>query len=151
MTSISGRPSATLTPITNNDSSSPDKMLSPRAQKRSYDEMRRAGSRSPQRDSSAAAAAAAAASITLTPSQTPPELPRMHARPGPGQIKGYKIAFDPETAPGIDSKDRRKYKPKYNSFGDKVRAASNRVVFPTSDKMMDVPFRSSPCLPLFDG
>lgn len=64
--------------------------------------------------------------LALTPTQTPPEHER-RARPGPGEIKGYKIVFDPEMATGGDEKNKRKYKPKYIGFGDKVRAASNQV------------------------
>jgi histone-lysine N-methyltransferase SETD1 len=106
----------TLTPLTTNESSPPDKPLSPLSRKRSFDQMR--GSRSPSRRR-----ADSPASLPGSPSE-----PVRRARPGPGEVKGYKIAFDPETAPGLDAKDRRKYKAKYNSFGDKVRAASSQVM-----------------------
>jgi [histone H3]-lysine4 N-trimethyltransferase SETD1 len=105
----------TLTPLTTNESSPPDKPLSPLSRKRSFDQMR--GSRSPSRR---------AADSPASPPGSPSE-PVRRARPGPGEVKGYKITFDPETAPGLESKDRRKYKPKYTSFGDKVRAASSQV------------------------
>jgi hypothetical protein len=72
--------------------------------------------------------------LALTPTQTPPEHER-RARPGPGEIKGYKIVFDPEMATQGDDKNKRKYKPKYIGFGDKVRAASSQVVlFDVNDR-----------------
>jgi histone-lysine N-methyltransferase SETD1 len=122
--SYSGHPPSLLTPVTN-ESSPPDKTLSPRSAKRSFEQMH--GRASPYR---AAAASASQDVSSITPSQTPPE-PARTARPGPGEIKGWKLAFDPETAPGIDAKDRKKYKAKYNTFGDKVRAASSQVMMLT--------------------
>jgi [histone H3]-lysine4 N-trimethyltransferase SETD1 len=121
--SYSGHPPSILTPVTN-ESSPPDKMLSPRSAKRSFEQMQGGGS--PYR----AAASTSQDVSSITPSQTPPE-PARTARPGPGEIKGWKLAFDPETAPGIDSKDRKKYKAKYNTFGDKVRATSSQVMLLT--------------------
>ena len=128
--SYSGHAPNILTPLTN-ESSPPDKMLSPRSAKRSFDEMHIDGSQSPYR----AAASTSQDASALTPLQTPPEPTSLEpvrcARPGPGEVKGWKIAFDPETAPGIDPKDRKKYKAKYNSFGDKVRATSSQVMMLT--------------------
>jgi hypothetical protein len=112
----------TLTPITNNDLSPPER-LSPRSRKRNYDEMQSDNLPSPHHLSSDALQH----SFALTPTPTPPEFER-HARPGPGEVKGLKLVFDPQTATATDDKDKRKYKPKYMSFGDKVCAASNQVL-----------------------
>jgi hypothetical protein len=120
----SGNIAPTLTPVTNNDLSPPERPLSPRSKKRSYDQMQSDSLRSPHRVSSDALQE----SCALTPTQTPPEFER-HARPGPGDVKGLKLVFDPQTA--ADDRDKRKYKPKYMSFGDKVRAASNQVLLLT--------------------
>jgi hypothetical protein len=107
----------TLTPLTTTESSPPDKTLSPRSRKRSFDQM--CGSCSPSRRPAESRDSPANSSSETT----------FQPRPGPGKVKGYKIAFDPEIAPGLEPKDRRKYKAKYNSFGDKVRAASSQVIY----------------------
>jgi histone-lysine N-methyltransferase SETD1 len=122
---------AILTPITTtSDLSPPDKpiMLSPGPNKRSFDQM--LGKVDPQSPRASLPPPQPSfsrrdyADSTLTPTQTPPESSRQ-PRPGPGEIKGYKLVFDPETAPGLDARDRRKMKPKYNAFGDKVRRAAS--------------------------
>lgn len=118
MSSMSGNHPPTLTPITNNESSPPDRMPSPLSRKRSFEQMQSDGIRSPLR---------VHPNGGLTPTQTPPEMDRLHARPGPGEIKGMKATFDPNINPSADGKDKRKYKVAYTSFGDKVRAASSRV------------------------
>ncbi|KAF2810107.1 uncharacterized protein BDZ99DRAFT_386840 [Mytilinidion resinicola] len=90
--SYSGQNSAlhALTPLTNTDSSPPGKPLSPRSMKPVDGAMHA---------SSTAYVAHPAdlpqnASETMTPVHTPPD-ERTQARPGPGEEKGEKIAYDP--------------------------------------------------------
>jgi len=122
MSSFAGNGAPTLTPITNSESSPPDKTLSPTSKKRKFDELYTNGITSPSRQD-----APPSRDPALTPTQTPPELPH-EARPARGQIKGHKLTFDPDTAPNLDSSSRKKLKPKYNTFGDQVRAASSQVI-----------------------
>jgi histone-lysine N-methyltransferase SETD1 len=123
MSSFTGNGAPTLTPITNSESSPPDKPSSPTSNKRKFDQIHTNGSTTPSHQN-----APPPQDSALTPTQTPPEIPR-EARPGPGQIKGHKLTFDPDTALNLDSSSRKKLRPKYNTFGDQVRAASSQVIF----------------------
>lgn len=108
-----------LTPLTNAESSPPGKLPSPRTAKRTFEQMHHASiSTSPYH---APAGDAHGTPQTITPVQTPPE-PSLQARPGPGEAKGCKLTYDPETDPQLTSKDRRKFKPKYKTFGAEVRS-----------------------------
>lgn len=46
---------------------------------------------------------------------------RSQARPGPGQVKGFKVVYDPELDPKLSGKDRKKHKVRYRNFGEEVR------------------------------
>jgi len=94
----------TLTPITN------ESAPSPHSRKRSYDQM--------QFDD-----VLASPSHPSSMSKSLPEH-KVSARPGPGQIKGYKLLYDPQTKLNKDGMDRKQHKPKYMAFGEKVRTAS---------------------------
>jgi len=113
---VSGAPS--LTPITNTESSPPAKTLSPRAAKRTYDQMQ--NGTSPYR---AHEASSQNATGTMTPIQTPPDPPKQ-ARPGPKDIKGIKCTYDPEIDDKLSSADRKRYKARYKAFGAEVRSTS---------------------------
>jgi hypothetical protein len=121
--SSANHPPILLTPVTMSESSPVDKMPSPSSRKRSYEDMHANGAVSPSRPSAPSRDVAA-----LTPTQTPPE-PTRQARPARGEILGYKITLDPDTAPGLDHQDRRKIPVKYKPFGQgkEVRAASSQV------------------------
>lgn len=112
----------TLTPLTNTESS-PPKPLSPRSGKRSFEQMHNGTISSPYL---APAAESRGASETITPVQTPPE-PSLQARPGPRAVKGVKLIYDPEVDSSLNSKERKKYKPRYKEFGAEVRSTSMRV------------------------
>lgn len=121
MSSLPGNGAPTLTPITNSESSPQEIPLSPGSKKRKLELLYPNGYKSPSNLNAISQDAA------LTPTQTPPEMPR-EARPGPGQIKGHKLTFDPDTALNLDVNSRKKLKPKYNTFGEQVRAASSQVI-----------------------
>jgi len=112
----SGAPS--LTPITNTESSPPAKTLSPRAAKRTYDQMQ--NGTSPYRANDASSQNATG---TMTPIQTPPDPPKQ-ARPGPKDIKGIKCTYDPEIDDKLSSADRKRYKARYKAFGAEVCSTS---------------------------
>jgi len=112
----SGAPS--LTPITNTESSPPTKTLSPRAAKRTYDQMQNGTSPYRANDTSSHNATG-----TMTPIQTPPDPPKQ-ARPGPKDIKGIKCTYDPEIDDKLSSADRKRYKARYKAFGAEVCSTS---------------------------
>jgi [histone H3]-lysine4 N-trimethyltransferase SETD1 len=114
----------TLTPSTNNDSSPPGTLPSPRhTMKRTFEEMKN-GVGKPHVPG---AASQNAADATLTPVQTPPEDPPADPRPGPGKEKGAKAVYDPTFDPALSSKEKQKYKAKYKVFGAEVRSTSIRM------------------------
>ena len=56
----------------------------------------------------------------LTPISSPgPE--GLQARPGKGEVKGIKVTYDPDTDKKLDSKERKKLKVKWHTFGEEVR------------------------------
>lgn len=120
-----------LTPATNTDSSPPPgRTHSPRPAKFPRLEQSRSGSASPF------AKHATASSTAITPVHTPPNT-RTQVRPGSGELKGFRIVYDPELDPKIHGKERRKLKPRYKNFGEEVRAIvaslsfiSNVIVVP---------------------
>jgi len=111
-----------LTPITNTESSPPTKMLSPRAAKRTYDQMQNGVSSPRAQDVSSQNA-----SETITPIQTPPDPPN-DARPGPKETKGIKCTYDPELDEKLSSSDRKRYKARYKAFGAEVRSTSTQIL-----------------------
>jgi histone-lysine N-methyltransferase SETD1 len=114
---------ASLTPLTNAESSPPGKPLSPLSGKRTFEQMQNGAVTSPYL---AASADSRAVSATITPVQTPPE-PNLQARPGSGVVKGSKLIYDPEIDQNLSSKERKKYKPRYKDFGAEVRSTSMLV------------------------
>lgn len=114
----SGAPS--LTPITNTESSPPAKTLSPRAAKRTYDQMQNGTSPYRAHDASSQNVVG-----TVTPIQTPPD-PPIQARPGPKDVKGIKCTYDPEIDDKLSSADRKRYKARYKAFGAEVRSTKHR-------------------------
>jgi histone-lysine N-methyltransferase SETD1 len=114
----------TLTPLTHTESSPPGKMLSPRSQKRSYEEMHNGTSKSPYL---APGTKSRAVSETLTPVQTPPES-NLQARPGPGEITAITRIYDPEGDKSLDSKQRRHMKPTYRTYTVEVRSTSMQLL-----------------------
>ncbi|KAF2454811.1 complex proteins associated with Set1p component N-domain-containing protein [Lineolata rhizophorae] len=73
-----------------------------------------------RQDSGAATSAHNGGSATITPAHTPPQSNRQ-ARPGPGEIKGYKTYFDPEliTDPKR-AKEKKMLKAKSRPFGQET-------------------------------
>jgi len=120
----SGPPS--LTPITNTESSPPAKTLSPRAAKRTYDQMQNGTSPYPAHDASSQNATS-----TITPIQTPPDPPKQ-ARPGLKEVKGVKCTYDPEIDDKLSSADRKRYKARYKAFGAEVRSTSIGLFYHSS-------------------
>jgi histone-lysine N-methyltransferase SETD1 len=114
---------ASLTPLTNAESSPPSKPLSPPSGKRTFEQMQNGATTSPYL---APSVDSRAVSATITPVQTPPE-PNLQARPGSGAVKGSKLIYDPEIDQNLSSKERKKYKPRYKDFGAEVRSTSMRV------------------------
>ncbi|KAF2405503.1 hypothetical protein EJ06DRAFT_526021 [Trichodelitschia bisporula] len=103
-----------LTPLTNTESSPLRKESSPRLGKRTFDAMNDTDGL-PTSLGSATMISPALAN-TITPIQTPPS-PVRQARPGPGEVKGLKLVYDPETDVNLSHKDKRKYKPRWKEFG----------------------------------
>ncbi|GME62789.1 Histone-lysine n-methyltransferase [Neofusicoccum parvum] len=100
-----------LTPLTNTESSPPDKATSPRPSKSSNDPMsltHTATYSAPPPGASQNAAPAEA----ITPATTPPQT-RRQARPGPGEDMGIIVVYDPALDPKIPPNERHKRKPSH--------------------------------------
>ncbi|KAF1987691.1 hypothetical protein K402DRAFT_330307 [Aulographum hederae CBS 113979] len=98
-----------LTPLTNTDSSPPGKTHSPPSLQRSRDHM--SFDHAPD-----------SAPHTMTPVPTPPES-HPQARPGPGEVKGQRLVYDPTLDKELSHKDRRDAKPRYRNFGEGVESS----------------------------
>jgi [histone H3]-lysine4 N-trimethyltransferase SETD1 len=105
-----------LTPITNAESSPPGKALSPRLANAYLEKVSLARSTNHDRREKDGIARGAA---TITPNSTPPQV-RLQARPGPGEVKGFKTTYDPELDPKLSSKDKKKAKVRRETFGQEV-------------------------------
>ncbi|KAI9795376.1 MAG: histone methyltransferase set1 [Piccolia ochrophora] len=104
----------TLTPLTNTESSPPERLISPQRLKTSHDEMAFDGYESyvePMVEDTACEDVHA-----ITPVQTPPP-PPLRARPPKGEVKGEICTYDPELDPKLPSKEKRKRKAIYKAFG----------------------------------
>lgn len=101
MTFSHGNPLHALTPITNSESSPPEKLTSPLQEA------------DPGVDKDVKVALPSA---TMTPIQTPPSL-HLSARPSGLVVKGCKATYDPELDKKTPSKDKRKLKAQYVDFG----------------------------------
>lgn len=108
---------AGLTPLTNHDSSPPGKAVSPSTHHANSDRTLVDGG-FVRPDQSAKLHHNTI--IAITPEATPPQS-RIDARPPEGEVKGIKVVFDPEIE---TPKDKRKMKPRYWKFGEKVSNAS---------------------------
>lgn len=112
------------TPLTTTESSPPNKMLSPRSQKRSYEQMQNGeNTKSPYLAPAGGSTTSRAASPALTPVQTPADQ-GLQARPGPGEVMAVKILYDPEQDKSLDAKQRRHMKPTYRTITAEVRSTS---------------------------
>ncbi|KAF2842648.1 histone H3-K4 methyltransferase Set1 [Patellaria atrata CBS 101060] len=103
-----------LTPLTNNDFSPPGKTSSPHTIKPHNDAMYIDNTLS---QDIATANRSHSTSNAITPIHTPPE-PNLQARPGPGEVKGFRLTYDPELDEKLPPKDRRKVKARYKTFGE---------------------------------
>ncbi|KAL9080111.1 MAG: hypothetical protein Q9157_001071 [Trypethelium eluteriae] len=102
-----------LTPLTNTESSPPEKIGSPIQPKLPNGVTHM--DQSPPTGVPAEAEILNHAPSTITPADTPPES-RRTAQPGMGEARGFKIHFDPETADGLTREQRKKSKVKYRTF-----------------------------------
>ncbi len=111
-----GRPkSHTMTPLTNTDSSPPEKTLSPPPKPTPSNTRPEACSKSlePFQDS-----AKETPEIKLPRPASPPA--RLQARPLGRVIKGRKLIYDPELDKKLSSREKRKREPIYKDFGEEV-------------------------------
>ncbi|KAJ9668843.1 histone methyltransferase set1 [Coniosporium apollinis] len=101
-----------LTPLTNNDSSPPGKVPSPRPAK-----IQKVHTHADVATPNGAPPIDGAqnASEAITPLHTPPQ-GRKQARKEPGEISGEKTVYDPELDDKLPQKDRRKHKPRTRAF-----------------------------------
>lgn len=113
-----------LTPLTNVESSPPEKGVSPTYNKAYYqahvDNMATFGA--PNGDPSQSPSAA------ITPVHTPPEND-FSLFPPPGEPRGMKATYDPELDPKLSKTERKKYKVRYRTFGEEVRRIGCRWTF----------------------
>jgi len=106
-----------LTPLTNHESSPPEKMPSPRkngvhpAKTQASDV--RPGSFTQHN-------AAASPQWTKTEPNLPPPSTRVQVRPGHGQAKGSKATYDPNVDDNLTPDEKRRSRPKYKKFGEEV-------------------------------
>ena len=106
----------TLTPLTVADSSPPRVHKSPPQTKRDALAGMDLGSSVRTPDSNHKAPTP---EFDLTPINSPgPE--GLQARPGKGEVKGIKVTYDPDTDKKLDSKERKKLKVKWHTFGEEV-------------------------------
>ncbi|KAH7062274.1 SET domain-containing protein [Macrophomina phaseolina] len=103
-----------LTPLTNTESSPPDKATSPRPSKISNDPMALTSTATYSAPPTGASQSAAPAEA-ITPATTPPQT-RKQAHPGPGEDKGFTVVYDPALDPKIPSNERHKRKATYRNI-----------------------------------
>ena len=108
-----GLASHALTPLTNPEPSPPEKVESPIHAKTTNVVTHM--DKSPPTGVPAATSLTDHVSTTITPAHTPPEVRRM-VQPALGEVRGFKIHFDPETAEGLTREQRKKSKVKYRTF-----------------------------------
>ncbi|KAI9668137.1 MAG: histone methyltransferase set1 [Bathelium mastoideum] len=102
-----------LTPLTNPEPSPPAKVESPIQPKSTNGVIHM--DQSPPTGMPAVAELGNHAPSTITPAHTPPDIKRS-AQPAVGEVRGFKIHFDPETAEGLTREQRKKSKVKYRTF-----------------------------------
>ena len=105
--------SHTLTPITNTESSPPRKTTSPPHVRNSIE--RNCGNSSTDWKYALLDSNKSVKALQSSAERRP------QARPGPGQVKGFKVVYDPELDPKLSGKDRKKHKVRYRNFGEEVR------------------------------
>lgn len=106
---------ATLTPITNTDSSPPGVHKSPSQHKLDRFVGMDVGNSSRTPDSHHVAPTPEA----LTPISSPGRA-NTQARPGRGEVKGVKVVYDPELDKKLSSKEKKARKVQYKTFGEEV-------------------------------
>lgn len=112
-----------LTPLTNTESSPPDKATSPRRSKTSNDHMSLTNTAIYSAPPPGALQHAAPAEA-ITPATTPPQT-RTQALPGPGEDKGITVVYDPALDPKLPSNERHKRKATYRPIPRDVRLVSS--------------------------
>lgn len=105
-----------LTPLTNTDSSPPDRGGSPRSLKRA--ETARGLDTCADLDSTVKISTKAKSDVPPTTTSTNV---RPQARPCGRQVNGEICTYDPELDKQLSSKEKRRLKPKYKEFGSEVR------------------------------
>ncbi|KKY24285.1 putative histone-lysine n-methyltransferase [Diplodia seriata] len=101
-----------LTPLTNTESSPPDKATSPRPSKSDHMSLTNTATYiAPPPGASQNVAPAEA----ITPATTPPQT-RRQARPGTGEEKGFTVVYDPALDPKVPSNERHKRKATYRNI-----------------------------------
>lgn len=107
--------SLALTPLTSHESSPPYQGYTPKAS--GARESRGAKQSADRPNTSLQAVQGSAETFGLvTVSISPP----VQVRPGAGEAKGIKIIYDPETDSSLAAKDKKRLKPRYQKFGEKV-------------------------------
>lgn len=117
-----------LTPLTNTESSPPDKATSPRPSKISNDHMSLTNTATYSAPPPGASQSAAPTEA-ITPATTPPQT-RRQARPGPGEEKGFTVVYDPALDPKIPSNERHKRKATYRNIPRDVRLVPFSRILP---------------------
>jgi len=112
-----GLGSLALTPLTNHESSPPEKISSPRKNGINHAQPQALGARP---GSLAQQNVTAGPQWIKTESDLPLQSTRIQTRPGHGHAKGVKAVYDPELDTKISSKEKRKLKPRYKKFGEEV-------------------------------
>ncbi|KAK8168280.1 hypothetical protein BKA80DRAFT_324129 [Phyllosticta citrichinensis] len=117
-----------LTPLTNTESSPPEKPSSPRPPKSSFEPMSSthvsalsAPPPAPSQDP--------ATTEAITPATTPPQF-RRQARPGPGEDKGFTTVYDPQLDPKLSKEDKHKRKAAYRPIPRDPYATDKNTVGP---------------------
>ncbi len=113
----SGAGFSSMTPLTNHESSPPERSYSPRFEKLTTDIKH--VSTSGFNYHVEAIQLPRSTSVSITPIATPPQK-SVRARPGPGELKGFKALYDPELDQKLAAKDKKKVKVRYKKIGEEV-------------------------------
>ncbi|KAL9085503.1 MAG: hypothetical protein Q9165_007548 [Trypethelium subeluteriae] len=147
-----------LTPLTNTESSPLEKTESPTQAKLPNGVTHM--DQNPPTGAPAEADIPNHAPSTITPANTPPES-RRTAQPSMGEVRGFKIHFDPETADGLTREQRKKSKVKYRTFvmqEERVTTPDPREAFAgykdglyRKDSLMAIKYKFDPVLSIGPG
>jgi len=108
---------SSMTPLTNHESSPPERSYSPRFEKLTTNT--KYVSTNGFNYHAEANHLPRSTSVSITPIATPPQN-FVRARPGPGELKGFKAIYDPELDQKLAAKDKKKVKVRYKKFGEEV-------------------------------